>query len=162
MKGIKPSLRVGACAGLFALCACAESITTSPDGLRSSTLASASNVVYSVYPARTLVSSAAIVGGELRTQRFDDGGHNTGLERLWPLSDVARFQWEGNRVGLLTNLGVLYARDRVSEWVPIASDVADFQLEGDRIAALHNDGRLRVKEGISGPWTTVATEVRAF
>jgi hypothetical protein len=153
-----PLRRVAATAALLALPACADSASGPADVLA----VNAAGVMYSVYPARTLLSSAALVAGELRTQRYYDDGNNVGLEPLWPLPDVSAFQWDGNRVGLLTTGGGLYARDRVSEWVAIASGVIAFQLEGDRIGALQTDSTLRVKEGIHGPWTSVASGVSAF
>lgn len=153
------SLSVAVVGVPFALAACADAIVR-PDAIASAV--NPSSVKYTVYPARTLLSSSALVEGALRTQRYNDAGNNIGLETLWPTPDVSKFEWSGNRVVLLTTAGTLYARDRVSDFVAIATDVADFQLEDNLIAARHVDGLLRVKEGIHGPWTAVASQVAGF
>jgi uncharacterized protein YjdB len=120
----------------------------------------ADGVVWSMYFARQIESPALLyANGQLRTPLSDGAPY--------PAGNVKKFQWEGDRIGVLTdvfaNQGTLRIRDRVGEWVDIAlATVRDFQLEGNRIGALHGDGQLRVKDGTHGGWTTIATEVAAF
>lgn len=78
----------------------------------------------------------------------------------WPHSrpTVARFQWEGDRVAILTDVadgsGTFRVRDRIGEWVNLAiADAVDFQLENNRIAVLKRGGELRSKDGTHGNWT---------
>lgn len=120
----------------------------------------AEGVVWSMYFARQIESPALLYTNGLLRTPLSDGAP-------YPAGNVKKFQWEGDRIGVLTdvfaNQGTLRIRDRVGEWVDVAlATVRDFQLEGNRIGALHGDGQLRVKDGTHAPWTTVATSVTAF
>ena len=78
----------------------------------------------------------------------------------WPHSrpTVAKFQWERDRIGILTDIadgsGTFRVRDRIGEWANLAiADAIDFQLENIRIGVLLRGGRLRVKQDTAGTWT---------
>ena len=78
----------------------------------------------------------------------------------WPHNrpTVAKFQWEGDRVAILTDVadgsGTFRVRDRIGEWANLViADAADFQLENNRIGVLKRDGELRTKDGTAGNWT---------
>ncbi len=83
---------------------------------------------------------------------------------------VARFQWEGNTIGLLTDVadgaGTFRVRERHGEWrTLVIGNAVDFRLRGARIAVLLADGSLIAKDGVSGPWvalTAAGAGVRAF
>jgi len=75
----------------------------------------------------------------------------------WPYSQVAKFQWSGDRVGILSDvyagMGTLRVLDRNTEWVTLAiGNASDFQLERNWIGELINNGHLRVKDGTNAPW----------
>ncbi|MDH5648977.1 MAG: hypothetical protein OEY67_04910 [Gammaproteobacteria bacterium] len=81
-----------------------------------------------------------------------------------PLSEgrIEKFQWEGNRIGILSDmaegLGAFRVMDRDTEWtLLVTANTADFQLEGNRIGVLINDRALIVKDGIHGAWTKLET-----
>jgi len=82
----------------------------------------------------------------------------------WPHSrpTVHKFQWEGDRIGILTDMadgsGTFRVRHRRGEWVNLfVGNVVDFQLEGNLIGVLERGGRVRVNDGTAGPWTELAS-----
>ena len=143
--------------------------------------------LYTVWSARSEDSPALVVNGKLRVVqdiycRVDDGGFGGGMVTSvcpnpippgqpqkfpapvtpWRQNGVVKFQWEGDRIGLLSDVaegaGTFRAVDRHDEWTELAiGNAVDFQLERDRIAVLHADGTFRVKDGIHGPWTILET-----
>lgn len=79
----------------------------------------------------------------------------------WPHPTVHAFQWEGDRIGLLTDvangLGTFRARERAGEWVDLeVGNARDFQIESNRFAVLLEGGRLLVREQLAGPWVVQA------
>jgi hypothetical protein len=95
------------------------------------------------------------------------------LQTPWNLGGVAKLDWEGNLVGVLTDVGAegagtLRVLDRFEEWTLLGlGDIVDFSLEtvGSRTAyprtyrlgVVHADGRVRVKDGLHSPWTVLAS-----
>lgn len=94
------------------------------------------------------------------------------LQTPWNLGGVAKLDWEGNLVGVLTDVGVegagtLRVLDRFEEWTLLGlGDIVDFSLEtmgsrtayprAYRLGMVHADGRVRVKDGLHSPWTILA------
>lgn len=114
-------------------------------------------VVYTVWFARSDRTGAFLQDGHLRTpQHTDDYIPNS----PWPQGNVSRFQWEGSRIGILSDvvngLGSFHVRQRAREWVTLAlGDAADFQLDGRNITLLNAGGVLRRKTGLNSPWTVL-------
>ncbi len=128
----------------------------------------ASGVAYSVWFGRTDDAPAVLVDGSLQVFGGVYPDARNPVDPVWSQPNVAKFQFWRDRIGLLTDVhggvGTLRVRDRVGEWVTLATGNArDFALEGDHIAVLHDDGSFRVKSGVHGAWTTLATGgVRTF
>jgi hypothetical protein len=123
--------------------------------------------MYTVWMARTDAAPALIVDGKLRLPELPGthgdvaavGGEFTAP---WSHNTVEKFQYEGNRIGVLTDVangvGTFRVLDRAREWSRLAlADARDFQLENNRIAVLLGSGRLRVKDGTQGAWWNLAT-----
>ena len=115
----------------------------------------ANGVVWTVYLPRLVESPAIVTGGRLVTPA-------TGSAAPWTDDGVARFQWEAERIAILSDVsggqGTLRVRDRVEEWETlVVATAADFQLEGNLIGVRHGNGSVRVKSGINGAWTVVAS-----
>lgn len=90
----------------------------------------------------------------------DDGVKFPAPTRPWAQGKIEKFQWAGDRIGLLSDMangaGTFRVVDRHEEWTVLAlANAVDFQMAGDFIGVLLKDGRLRIKAGIHGPWTTV-------
>ncbi len=74
----------------------------------------------------------------------------------WSYPNVAKFQWDGDRIGVLSDmsegLGTFRVLDRHEEWTVLAlGNASHFQLEGKRIGWVVDDGivsTVRVKDGI--------------
>lgn len=116
-------------------------------------------VVYTVWFARADSAPALLVDGSIRTPNIWD---EPTPAAVWGRDNVAKFQWRGDRIGLLTDVvggaGHLQVRDRVGEWSLLAEGVAvDFALSGDLIVLVRSDGSLLVKESLTGPWTTISS-----
>ncbi|MFC7615138.1 glycoside hydrolase family 19 protein [Actinokineospora soli] len=78
---------------------------------------------------------------------------------------VARFEVDGDRIGVLTNSGELLVKDGnlYDPWVSQASGVADFHIAGDRIGIRRADRTLAVKEGtLYASWTEQIGDVADF
>lgn len=125
-----------------------------------------SGLVYTVWFARSDSAPAILVNGSLVIPNgiWDEPTAHT----PWAQTNVAKFQWDGDRIGLLTDTiggtGDFRARDRNGEWTDLVlGTAADFQLEGNRIGVLTGDGTFMAKDGISGPWyTLVAGATKEF
>ncbi|MBX3703287.1 MAG: Ig-like domain-containing protein [Steroidobacteraceae bacterium] len=128
--------------------------------------------MYTIFFGRTDIAPALIVNGVLRVP--DDVLGSVSYEdphAPWPhtlpgqsvtRNTVHKFQWEGNRIGLLTDMaggaGTFRVIDRVGEWRNLVIATAtDFQLEGNRIGVSREGGEFRVKDGIGGTWTVLVT-----
>jgi hypothetical protein len=129
--------------------------------------------MYTVWLARTDDAPALIVDGKLRVPEManthgDVAAVANQFAPPWPHDTVQKFQYEGNRIGLLTDMangvGTFRVLDRAREWSRLAIGTArDFQLENNRIAVLLGDGRFRVKDGTQGTWwDLVASGAKAF
>lgn len=129
--------------------------------------------MYTVWMARTDDAPALIVDGKLRLPELESthgdvaavGGE---FVAPWSHDTVEKFQYEGNRIGLLTDVangvGTFRVLDRAREWSRLALGSArDFQLENNRIAVLLEGGRFRVKDGTQGTWWDLAASgAKAF
>ena len=145
----------------------------------------APGIMFTAWFARSDNAPAILADGKLELPGLDPiYGARATPEAPWPAGarnasnqfaadvrpTIAKFQWEGDVIGLLTDVidgvGTFRARGRVGEWVDLAiADAVDFQLEGNLIALLRVDGSLRVKNGVSGPWTDLVaagSDLRAF
>lgn len=118
-------------------------------------------LMYSVWFGRVDSGSAMLVDGGLVVP---NGLYTTSqaVETPWKHPNVAKFQWSGNRIGVLTDVvgggGNLWVRDRAGEWQVLAwGNVADFQFSGPLIGVLTSDGTLQVKDGTDGPWSVLIT-----
>lgn len=127
--------------------------------------------MYTVWFARSDSAPALLVDGQLEVP--DDIITSVSYEHPvapWPHAlpgeyvarpTIHKFQWEGDRIGLLTDVahgaGTVRVLDRVGDWTIMAlADGIDFQLEGDRIGVLHEGGRFRAKDGVHNPWVVMA------
>jgi hypothetical protein len=141
-------------------------VTVDPEG------SSGPGYMYTVWLARTDDAPALIVDGKLRVPELPNthgdvaavGGE---FVAPWPHNTVEKFQYEGNRIGLLTDMangvGTFRVLDRAREWSRLGiANVRDFQLENNRIAVILGDGRFRVKDGTQGVWWDLATGAKAF
>jgi hypothetical protein len=121
-------------------------------------------LMYSVWFARTKKASVMLVDGKLVIPGDLYGSGSSPADPLvtpWKHSNVAKFQWSGHRIGVLTDVvggaGNLWVRERASEWQVLAwGNVVDFQFSGSLIGALTSDGTLQVKDG-TGPWSVLVT-----
>ncbi len=114
----------------------------------------ANGVVWTVYLPRLVESPAVVAQGRLVTPKAS-------FTAPWTDDGVSRFQWEAERIAILSDVsggqGTLRVRDRVGEWETlVVATAADFQLEGNLIGVHHGNGSVRVKSGIHGAWTVVA------
>ncbi|MFC7615140.1 hypothetical protein ACFQV2_18125 [Actinokineospora soli] len=78
---------------------------------------------------------------------------------------IAKFETDGDRIGVLTTGGDLLVKDGTlyEGWVPQAGGVADFHLAGDRIGIRRTDRTLAVKEGdLYATWTEQIGDVADF
>lgn len=115
--------------------------------------------MYTTWFARSDDAPVAIVDGRLEVFTAYPGSAQATTP--WPHPGVERFQWAGDRVAILTDvvdgLGTLRVLDRHEEWTVLrVGDAIDFQLAGGWIAELGAGGSLRVKDGLNGPWATLA------
>lgn len=143
-------------------------------------------LMYTAWFARTDKAPAILRNGDLKlawlpgfytahappTRPWPDNGRldaaNQPIDEVRPT--IARFQWEGNTIGLLTDVadgaGTFRVRQRHGEWrTLVIGNAVDFRLRGARIAVLRADGSLIAKDGVSGPWvalTAAGAGVRAF
>lgn len=111
-------------------------------------------VVWTVYFPRLVESPAIVAQGRLLTPKAD-------FTAPWTDDGVSRFQWEAERIAMLSDVsggqGTLRVRDRIGEWETlVVATAADFQLEGNLIGVRHGNGSVRVKSGVHGAWTVVA------
>lgn len=116
--------------------------------------------MYTTWFARSDEAPVAIVDGRLEVFAIYPGAAQP--TRPWPHPGVARFQWAGDRLALLTDvvdgLGTLHVLDRHEEWTVLrVADAMGFQLSGNWIVELGAGGSLRVKEGVHGQWTTLVS-----
>ena len=122
-------------------------------------LGSGQGVMYTVWFARSDDAPALLVNGRIEVPDLYHDSVATPTSP-WPSSTVAKFQWAGDRIGLLTDasggLGTFRVTDRVGEWTNLAlADASDFQLDGNRIGLLKAGGVFQVKDGIDGPWSVL-------
>ena len=144
-----------------------------------SAIPSAVGDMYTLWPARSDDSPALLVNGTLRFAqdiycREEDNwkkiivcptplpggppGKIPGPTSPWQQGGISKFQWSGDRIGILSDMsaghGTFRAVDRHEEWTVLAiGNASAFQLERNRIGLVVDDGRFLVKEGIHGPWT---------
>jgi predicted chitinase len=81
------------------------------------------------------------------------------------LNDVAKFEIDGNRIGVLTTGGDVLVKegDLYAQWTNQAGGIKDFHLAGNRIGVLRNDNTLAVKDGtLWGSWTEQTGGVTDF
>jgi hypothetical protein len=115
-------------------------------------------VVYTVWFARSDSAPALLVDDSLVVRNvFDEPPATT----PWGQRNISKFQWSGDRIGLLTdvvgNAGNLRVRDRVGDWVDLViGDAVDFQLSGNLVAVVTSGGELMAKDGTHGPWTSLS------
>jgi hypothetical protein len=145
----------------------AVGVTVDPEG------SSGPGYMYTVWMARTDDAPALIVDGKLRVPEMvnthsDVAAVGGEFVAPWSHDTVEKFQYEGNRIGLLTDVangvGTFRVLDRAREWSRLAlGNARDFQLENNRIAVLLGDGRFRVKDGTQGTWWDLAASgAKAF
>ncbi len=167
-----PSIMVDSTGLATALSAGSSAVTAtdlvSEDGQSgSATLTAASTspiargITYTLWSALSVNATAWIQNGRLKTNKNTVSTSIYDVPTPWRQPGVEKFQWEGDRIGTLSDMaggaGTFRVMDRHEEWTLLGkADVSDFQLENNRIAVLHDDGRFRVKEGVHGPWTTLA------
>jgi hypothetical protein len=65
------------------------------------------------------------------------------------IGDVAKFEIDGDRIGVLTNGGEVLVKegDLYAPWTTQMGGVRDFHLAGDRIGVVRTNGTLAVKDG---------------
>lgn len=181
-RGLATALRSGSAFEVFAsfdMMSDAAPVSVAYDG------SSAPGIMFTAWFARSDNAPAILADGQLELPYLDSfyspravpqapwpaGGRNASnvlIEEVRPT--IAKFQWEGDVIGLLTDVvdgvGTFRARGRVGEWTNLAvASALDFQLEGNRIAVLLEDGSFRVKQGVSGAWTNLVApggDVRSF
>ena len=117
-------------------------------------------LMYTIWYPRSDSTPAVLANGRIHVP--DDVVTNvnrTNPTPPWPHSrpTVAKFQFEGDRVAILTDVadgsGTFRVRDRIGEWVNLViADAVDFQLENIRIGVLRRGGELRAKDGTAGNW----------
>ncbi|WP_434440271.1 glycoside hydrolase family 19 protein [Lentzea sp. E54] len=81
------------------------------------------------------------------------------------MSGVAKFEIDGDRIGVLTTGGDVLVKegDLYAGWTNQVGGVKDFHLAGDRIGVLRNDDSLAVKDGtLYAPWTEQTSGVKDF
>ncbi|WP_434440273.1 hypothetical protein [Lentzea sp. E54] len=81
------------------------------------------------------------------------------------ISNVAKFEIEGDRVGVLTTTGDLLVKegDLYASWTNQVGGVKDFHLAGDRIGVVRSDNSLAVKDGtLYAAWTEQTSNVADF
>lgn len=130
-------------------------------------------LVYTVWAARSYQSPALLVDGSLTIPPPVMAG---GVDQVygeiipwasdgkppspWGEPNVAKFEWSGNRIGLLTDvvggLGTARVIGRTGEWVEMAVGQArDLQLRGREIMLLDAGGRLRTTSSVGGSWSVL-------
>lgn len=124
-------------------------------------------VVYTVWFARSDSAPALLVDGRIRNPNIWDEPTPASSQNWLPPEvggnpTVHKFQWRGDRIGVLTDVvggvGNLYVRDRIGEWRLLAQgNAADFALSGDLLVLVRSDGALMVREAIDGPWATLSS-----
>lgn len=142
-------------------------------------------VMFSVWFARSDNAPALLVNGHLELPNISTIYHPLGTpDAPWPdyfrnssngliqqsRPTIAKFQWDGDVIGLLTDVangsGTFRARGRTRDWVNLAvANAVDFQLEENRIGLILDDGRFQVKDGILGAWTVLdnpGSDVHSF
>lgn len=123
--------------------------------------------MYTVWSARAVKGAAVLVNGVLKTVNNPVVG-NLIFPSPWLQVKVTKYQWAGDRLGILSDVvdgaGTFRVIDRHSEWQNLAiGGAVDFQLDGGNIGLLTSDGRFRVKSGIHGAWIQLATTgIKAF
>ncbi|MFI6097643.1 hypothetical protein ACIA8G_18940 [Lentzea sp. NPDC051213] len=81
------------------------------------------------------------------------------------MSGVAKFEIDGDRIGVLTTSGDVMVKegDLYAQWTTQLGGAKDFHLSGDRIGVLRNDGSLAVKDGtLWAGWTEQTGGVKDF
>ena len=81
------------------------------------------------------------------------------------LGGVAKFEIDGNRIGVLTTSGDVMVKegDLFAQWTTQLGGAKDFHLAGGRIGVLRNDGSLAVKDGsLWAGWTEQVGDVKDF
>ncbi|HEX8869304.1 MAG TPA: glycoside hydrolase family 19 protein, partial [Lentzea sp.] len=81
------------------------------------------------------------------------------------LSGVAKFEIDGNRIGVLTTGGDVLVKegDLYAQWTTQLGGAKDFHLAGNRIGVLRNDSSLAVKDGnLFAGWTEQTGNVKDF
>ena len=81
------------------------------------------------------------------------------------IGNVAKFEIDGDRVGVLTTGGEVLVKDGdlYAPWVSQAGGAKDFHLAGDRIGVLRTDNSLAVKDGtLYASWTEQTSNVKDF
>jgi hypothetical protein len=143
----------------------AVSFTANPEG------SDVPGYMYTAWFARTDETPAVLVNGGIALSETYYENNDlpwtsanspwTGFKSPWPHNTIEKFQYQGNRIGLLTDVangvGTVRVMDRRRDWAILAlGNAQDFALEGERIGVLLEDGMFRVKTGIDGGWTTLA------
>lgn len=122
--------------------------------------------MYTAWYARTDTTPAMLVDGRLvfpmrsgctencTVEFYGNIPSVAGLRPIWPHPTVEKFQYEGNRIALLTDVangaGTLRIFDRAQEmFIAALGNAIDFQLEDNRIGVLLEGGMLRTTNSIS-------------
>ncbi len=125
--------------------------------------------MYTAWFARTDPTPMLIVNGRLTLpanaadglEFYGNISYIVSNTPVWPHNTVEKFEFEGNRIALLTDVangrGTLRIFDRAAEMTILAlGDAIDFDLAGNRIGLLSGNGQFRIKEGTHGAWIEVA------
>jgi len=122
--------------------------------------------------ATTLLSTPAAQAAETgpRVGVLSGGTLSVKEGNLWSswttqLGGVAKFEIDGNRIGVLTTSGDVMVKegDLFAQWTTQLGGAKDFHLAGGRIGVLRNDGSLAVKDGsLWAGWTEQAGGVKDF
>ena len=117
-------------------------------------------IMYTVWTARTDYAPMLIENGRLKPVPGMFGNEQT-PRTPWNHPGVEKFQWEGDRLAILSDMaggaGTLRVLDRRKEWRILGiGNVVDFQLEGGRTAVLYSNGHL-LFEGLGNLWESPAS-----
>ena len=138
--------------------------------------------MYTAWYARTDDTPAMLVDGRLvlpkrfgctdtpetvcTTEFYGDTGWVNGFRPIWPHAAIEKFQYEHNRLALLTDMangaGTLRIFDRASEmFIAALGNAVDFQLENNRVGMLLEGGMLKVMDSTSAATATWHTQINS-